>query len=615
MFSHQHSNENDRFKNGQQNAQPSSSSANDREGKVWVKDGKLFCKSSPSHRPTVTVGQGVQLFKNNQLVTGTVEVTEADEFEIKVEEEIIETKWKITIDESKLNVMLHIEPGMRKTYKVNDIAPAPHIELNAEEQIEVQHGLQYNQLLQELQSLNVTHGLRYSEIVRAVNAKEPGQFIIASGDPPREGRDGWVELKVDIDDQQKGPKLREDGTVDFRELRNIPTVHKGQVIAAVHPPVPGVWGVTVTNEPIPAKKTHPVVVQPGKGVSMIENEIVATEIGRPCIEQKGLLVKISVISKFIHQGDVDISTGNIRFKGDVEITGSVEDGMSVEADGNITVFNNVNRANLSSKQAIFIRHNVIGSTISAGENRIVVEELEHLLHSLEEHFQRFVLSIQQIVTSPTSPFQAADFKQKALFSLIKLLLDQKFRTLLTMVKQYMDICKTNQSSLESEWTTLADELRRCFFSPVPNECHSLEYLTKLLANIKEVVDKNQVENNQNCYIELSYALNSTIYCSGDITILGQGCYNSKIHAGGLLKVNGVVRGGEVYARHGAIIKEAGSQAGISTLIIVPHDQVIKIEHVWEGTTIQIGKVKHHFQKEQRFINAVLNEQGQITFGS
>jgi uncharacterized protein (DUF342 family) len=587
-------------------------SQNELEGKVWVKNGKIFCKPSPLHYPTITVGRGVKLFKNNELVTGTTVVTETDQFEIKVEEELKETKWNITIDREKLHAILHVEPGMRKSFIIKDIEPDYHIELNAEEHIEVQNTLQYKQILQELETLNVVQGFDFTEIVNAVNAKEAGNFTIARGIEPKEGKNGWLELKVNIQCQE-GPKIRADGTVDFRELRNIPTVNKGQVIAIIHPPVPGIPGITVTNEPIPAQPTYPIKVRLGKGVTTVENgtKIVATETGRPYFEQEGMLVKVSIIEKLIHQGDVDIASGNIHFKGDVDILGNVEDGMSVEADGNITIFKNVNRANITSKQAIFIRQNVIGSNISSGENNILVSELVHLLSIIEEHIEKLILSIKQLMASPA--FKVTDLKQNGLFPLIKLLLSHKFRLLVTTAKQYIEVSKRGDHLLDRSWTDLAEQFRLCFFASVPNEWHSLEHLTILSTNIKELVNKNQIGDSQNGYVELLYALNSTIYCSGNVAVLGQGCYNSRIHAGGSLKINGVVRGGEVYARLGATIKEAGSEVGVPTRIIVPSDQTIKIELVREGTIIQIGKVKYTFQKVQRFVEAALNEKEQLIF--
>ncbi|BDG46910.1 FapA family protein [Parageobacillus sp. KH3-4] len=581
------------------------------EGKVWVKDGKIFYKQSPLHYPTVTVGKGIKLFKNDQLVTGTTIVTETDRFEIKTDEEkIIETKWGITVDENKLNAILHVEPGMKKSFVIKDIPPDYHIELNAEEQIEIRNDLQYQQILRKLKELNVVRGFDFIEISKAIKTKKADRFVIARGIKPREGKNGWVELKINLDNQQEGPRLREDGTVDFRELKNIPSVRKGQVIAVVHSPIPGTPGVTVTNEPLPPEPTYPVVVQLGKGVAAVEDgtKIVATERGRPHLEQNGMLVKVSIMEKFTHRGDVNIASGNIRFKGDIDILGNVEDGMSVEAEGNITVFQNVNRANIMSKQAIFVRQNVIGSTISSGKSDTFVFELIRLLSVIEEQMEKFILSVKNLMAS--SRFKTTE---NGLFPFINLLLSEKFRLLATTAKQYIKVCERGVGVLDRRWTDLAKQFRLCFFSHTPNESHSFEQLTVLLSDIKGAMDKHRSADGRNSYVELMYALNSTIYCSGDVAVLGQGCYNCKIHAGGFLTINGVMRGGEAYAQYGAAIKETGSEIGVPTYIVVPSDQTIQIGLAKEGTMIQIGKVKYSFQKERSCVKAALNEEGQIVF--
>ncbi|RAK18488.1 hypothetical protein B0I26_110120 [Anoxybacillus vitaminiphilus] len=583
------------------------------EGKVWVHNGKIFCKTSPLYYPTITAGRGIKLYKNNELVNGTIVVTENDTFEIKTEEEVVETKWKIMIDENKLNAILYIEPGMRKTYTIQDIDPSPHIELNGEEHIEVINDLDYEQVLQELQRLDIVHGINHEAILEALNVTKAEKFVIASGISPIQGKDGYIELLIEIDSENKKPMIRTDGTVDFRELNNIPTVNKGQVIAVVHPPVQGTPGITVTNETILPKQTQPIFVQLGQGAAFVENgtKIVATETGRPYFEQNGLLVKVSIVPKLIHSGDVNITTGNIRFKGDVEILGSVEDSMNVQADGNVSVLKNVNKANITAKQSVYIGQNAIGSTIISGNHNIFVSEAAHLLMQIQMQMEKFILSIKQVMNA--SAFKVTDFHKKGLLPLFKLLLDHKFRTLLTTIKQYIEMCKRGNNLLDAKWAKLGENLHSCFLSSVPNEWHSLERLNQLLNDIKELLVEHSIPNEKYCSIELMYALNSVIYCSGDVTIYGKGCHHSKIHAGGVLKVNGIVRGGELYARLGAIIKEAGSEGGAPTRISVPADQKIRIDLVREGTIIQIGKIRYTFQKEERWIEAFLDEQDRIIF--
>ncbi|EIJ79913.1 hypothetical protein PB1_06097 [Bacillus methanolicus PB1] len=575
------------------------------EGKVWVKGGKLFCKSSRLRYPTISVGKGVKCYKNGEQITGTTVVAKEDEFRFETEAEEKETQWNITLDSQKLNAILAVSPGMTKKYMIRDCEPDFHIEIQAEEVIKIKNDLEYTKILEKLKSLKVAYGINHSEIMRAVNTETPGRFIIASGIKPEEGKNGWLELVVDVE-KKAGPKERADGTVDFREVKFIPTVKKGQVIAVVHPPTNGKPGFTVTNEPLPAKQTFPLIVQAGKGIALIENgsKIVATEMGRPLIEYRGLIVKASIIPKHVHHGDVNISSGNIRFRGDIDIIGNVEDGMVVEGDGIINVFQNVNRASVSSKSSIKIYRNCIGSTLSAGKQNIFEAELVHLLSSIHDYTSKIILSIQQLMNLPA--IKKTDYQKRGFQPLIKVLMEQKFGAIESPIKQFLEICNKGNRLLDLEWLTMAEQLRQTFLSSAANEFHSLQQMGQLKKRLEQMMEKHSQPMEQNCFIELSYALNSTIYSSGDVIIYGQGCYHSKIHAGGTLIIKGILRGGEVYAKNGAKIKEAGSEGSASTKIIVPPDKSISIDIVKEGTEIQIGKVKYTFQRELKGISARLD---------
>lgn len=580
-------------------------------GRVWVKEREIFCKPSPLHYPTITVGKGVTLKKNNELVVGTTVVASEDVFELQTKGEIKETRWNMKIDSDRLNVILHVEPGMERIFLVKDIEPDFNIVLDAEEIIEYRNKLEYKQVLSELENLRVIHGFNHDEIMKAVNTEEAGDFTIASGIKPKEGENGKIEIVVDLQ-KKTGPQERNNGTVDFREVQVIPTVRKGQVIAIVHPPIPGTPGFTVSNEPIVPKPVYPLILRAGQGIVLIENgtKVVATEEGRPLIEQRGLMVKVYIVPKLIHPTDVNISSGNIRFKGDIEVRGNVEKGMIVEAEGEITVLKNVYASTISGKNGISILGNSIGSTISGGNQNIFTSEMINLFTDVRVQMNKMVLSIHQLMNMPA--FKMTDYSKSGLFPLIKLLVDKKFQSLGKAIKQLMELGRAGNHLLDIEWLSLIEQLRMCFLSAVPNEFHTLEKKKELLKRIEQMIEKYD-QNNQECCVTLMNAQGNTIFSSGDVKIQGQGCYNSKIHASGHVSINGVFRGGEVFARHGVTIRESGSNGGVVSKIIVPSHETIKIDYVRAGTIIQVGKIKLTFQEDHRYITARLNESGKIIF--
>ncbi|KLV22886.1 hypothetical protein ABW02_20615 [Niallia circulans] len=581
------------------------------EGKVWVKKGQLYCKSSPDQFPMVTMKEGVKLYKNNQRVNEkTFIVSDKDFYQLKVENEEKPTNWKISMDEQRLKVHLYVEPGYKIIRNVPDVSPDHHIEIVVEEKRDVVNTINYSDIMQRLESMRVKHGFHQDEIVKAMEAKEPCRFVIASGKSPVPGKDGWIEIKVNME-TKSGPKENGRGTVDFRDLKTIPNVERGKVIAIIHPPVPGQIGCTVTNEPLPAKQTVPIILKAGPGVSIVEDKVVSTEPGRPRIEQRGQLVKVAILPKLTHMGNVDLTSGNIRFMGDVDIFGEVKERMVVEAEGDIMINRGVNFATITASGAITTHGNIIGSELSAGKNNLLVTELGHLLGNINQNIEKIISVIKQLKISPA--FKSSDFSRGGLQPLIRILMEKKFKNFPPLVKKYVEIVRRGENYLHDDvWREVSVSLSQLFLS-LTNEVASLEQMEFLSKKIDQLHEISMVQVEPNSYITIPNAQNSSLYSSGNILILGQGCINTKIHAGGKLLIDGVLRGGEVYGRLGVKINEAGSESGTPTAISVPDDQNILINKVMEGTLIKIGNVKYMFKETKYQVNARLNENNRIVF--
>ncbi|MCZ0754979.1 FapA family protein [Anoxybacillus sp. J5B_2022] len=571
------------------------------KAKVWLKNGKLFYECSSAERPTITKGKGVMLFRNGEEVHDTITIEEGDEFEVYVkEDEKIDAAWSITVDSRKMQAILTVEPAVRRRYVLNDLPPTKHMRLNAQLQTEVEHTITYEEVANKLKQLRIVYGVNEEKIKEALQANEKVSVVIAEGTPPQEGRDGWVELKVGAD-QSKKPKVRQDGTVDYRETEIISSVQEGDVIAIIHPPQPAIPGRRVTGELIPVRDTFSVNIQLGKGVAISADgtSLVATQSGRPQIVKKGRTVIASIIPKLVHHGDVDLSTGNIRFKGDIEITGNVQDGMEVEAVGSVVIFQNVNRAKIQAQQSILIYHNLIGGTVVSGEQKIVIAELIALLNDIRQQLEKMILALQQLV-------MFSKLEEKDIYIVIKKLLETKFHSLAEAVKKYETVCRNKKDVLGESWIELGGRLQLCFMAEKPNNFHYLENFADLLRQINEFT--NQYEQTDVDSVELSYALNSVIHCSGDVIVSGKGCYNCNIYAGGKLMIDGILRGGEVYAQKGIQVKEVGSSFGIKTTLVVPKGETIHMDHVWEGTVIQIGKKVYTFLETRKGICARWDEE-------
>ncbi|WP_156291246.1 flagellar assembly protein A [Oceanobacillus salinisoli] len=581
-------------------------------GKAWVKDSQIHVKDSPNKYATVKIGEGIQLMKNNELVTekSTI-VSERDHLMLNIKPlETQYTVWDVRVEKDKLSAILEVKPGFKVERRVRDIEPDEHIELSVEETKEVTNTLKYDQVVRMLENLRVIYGINHNEIIRAIDTTEPGTFEIATGKKAEPGKNGWIDLKVETD-PMNGLIEDESGNVDFRETNVIPSVEKGTIIATLHDPIPGRPGITVTNEPLPAKQTHPLKVVAKNGIIEVDAKLVATESGRPSIEQRGQLVKAMILPKLVHQGNVDLASGNIRFNGDVEIIGEVEENMLVEAGGDVFIHKATSEATITTSKSIVVKGNVISSELSAGKNNMLVVELGHLLGIMHVQVEKMITVIKQLTTSPA--FKSNDFSVTGLQPLIRILLEKKFYNFLPYVKQYQEVVEKGREYIEGEeWHQVGVSIKQIFIV-LSNQVTTMERLTNLSQKMKELSDTSDIPVEPNSYITVSDTINSSLYCSGDINIIGKGCINTKVHAGGKLHVRGIVRGGEVYGRLGATIHEVGTNSGTKTIVAVPKDQKIQLAKAFEGTVLKIGKISYKLQEERKHITARLNDNDQIIF--
>ena len=141
----------------------------------------------------------------------------------------------------------------------------------------------------------------------------------------------------DKQSQSAGRKFVEDehGRVDYFNLNLVQSVEKGGVICQAVPPKEGVPGRTVLNQEIPCKTGKTAALPKGRNTEASEDgtKLLAMKSGRVEFSGRGFMVK-SVLEI---NGNVDFSSGNINFVGDVHIHGDVSSGFSIRTIGDVTI--------------------------------------------------------------------------------------------------------------------------------------------------------------------------------------------------------------------------------------------------------------------------------------
>lgn len=159
-------------------------------------------------------------------------------------------------------------------------------------------------------------------------------FLAAEGIPPVHGKDGYV---IDHFPRKKQHELsvNESGHVNYAELNLVNNADKGDVICQIVEPSAGVHGRTVFDKEITAKDGKKSTVPKGRNTELSEDgsTLIAAKPGHVEFDGRNFQVKpVMEIGK-----NVDYSTGNINFLGDIHIHGDVCSGFTVRAMGNITV--------------------------------------------------------------------------------------------------------------------------------------------------------------------------------------------------------------------------------------------------------------------------------------
>jgi uncharacterized protein (DUF342 family) len=217
----------------------------------------------------------------------------------------------------------------------------------------------YETYLGYLRSHNVVHGIK-EDFLQDFSDKPVYKeaVLVAEGTKAIDGKDAYVRYNFETD--QSRVRIREgiNGKIDFKELNIIQNVVENQPLAKLMLPEIGTVGRTVTGKTIPAKNGRDISLPLGENVRVAEDEVtILSNINGQVMLTNG---KINVQPIYTVKGDVNLRTGNIIFLGTVIITGSVDDGFSVKATGNIEVHGTVEKAELDAEGDIIVNQGING---------------------------------------------------------------------------------------------------------------------------------------------------------------------------------------------------------------------------------------------------------------
>lgn len=235
----------------------------------------------------------------------------------------------------------------------------------------------FDDIMEILQKEGVTAGIK-EEIVRTMAEHDiySQRVVVANGKEPEEGRDGCYDFKFRLK-PVSSPKINPDGSVNYHELELFDSVEEGELVAEYIPKKLGTDGLDVRGEVIHCSAKKDLAPLKGKCIKVSEDGLkyYATVSGKISYSMGRILID----TVYTITEDVDLSTGNIDFKGDVDIMGKIAAGMAVNASGNVTVAGIVESATVTAGKNILVKKGILGGNVAkltAGGN-VVAQFIEN----------------------------------------------------------------------------------------------------------------------------------------------------------------------------------------------------------------------------------------------
>jgi len=192
---------------------------------------------------------------------------------------------------------------------------------------------------------------------KVVQAGETIEVVVAKGIPPKHGVDTQFECLVN-NVTDRTPRLRQDGTMDYYDLGEIPCLEEGCELMRKYPPEPAVLGKSVTGIELSGRiaKTLNFTRCKGAQVSPTDSGLLISKIkGQPVIGIKGVGVDNIYTVK-----NVGLRTGHIDYDGTVVVLGDVVSGMKIKATGDVQIYGMVENADIESDGNIDIKLGAVG---------------------------------------------------------------------------------------------------------------------------------------------------------------------------------------------------------------------------------------------------------------
>lgn len=206
-------------------------------------------------------------------------------------------------------------------------------------------GMTMEDFMADMHYEGINYGILQEEVTRGFRRGYFHIFKVAQGTHPTSGENGSVTEHFQ---RRRNVKLEAQNgdQVDFSQDVQLQPIRRGTVICSIQLPTPGTDGVSVTGEVTPCEQAMPAEVPRGK------NTVISSD-GKALLAWVDGILYIDDDLFCIHEqkiieGDLKHFHGTLKISGNLYIGGDVDEGVDINASGDIVINGKLGKARVNS---------------------------------------------------------------------------------------------------------------------------------------------------------------------------------------------------------------------------------------------------------------------------
>lgn len=566
---------------------------------IWDDQRVQIPRSTPSQairdgtKYVIVLGEGVKQFRpfiqagevwfNGKRQDKSFRVSFGNQVEFQPKVSVGQLTWELQVRLYGLSVVAKVRHELPGQYILCEDLPALE-EIDLEQYVTWEslptQGEIWNEekLKVDLEQLKVVHGFRPESWSEIMSVKGIDEVIIAEATLPVPSE--HAQLEDFVGKPQVLSDAREE-SVDFFASK-VQLVEEGTVLARKIPGKPGVPGKDVLGKVLPAAGFKDFQFRLKKNVYLSADglEVVAACAGQPVRSDERTYMVENV---YVQHKDVDLATGSIQFPGDVFVNGNVQDGLHIFAGGKLEIKGSVSHAEIRAEKGVKIHQNLVGGKVVIGGNFVVRSELLRSVSELRDQLNVCLRMTAELIKSPG----AINFKPGRC---LKLVMEKQFPELPKLsssVEKF--VLEHKEDELITEGFIVSIRTAKHFLVGLgPLDPQSLPFLQRVDQALEQFIENISLEIPEKLSFVVSYVQGAVIECGGSFEC-PKGAYNSDIRVEGDIVIEGVCRGGKIFARGKVRIGELGGSGVSSTFVQISPDSRLSVKYCHPNVIIVVGK--------------------------